>query len=144
MLRNLGLMVIEGVYFAGAVGVLFLVAPEPRQANPAVLMVLILVLLGLVPASITAWIAAGKGRGACGWFVAGFFFNWLAWLIAIWIPPVQPVEVAGGVECPQCGGRGYIMDLGTRAAVREGSMDPGSELVPCPTCQGHGVVPEGP
>ena len=117
---------------------LAIIVPDPR-ANTGRLVFLVLLLLGFVPGCVTAWLASAKGRQGCGWFVGGFFFNWLAMLIILWLPAVTAQRAyEGPVEtCPRCQGRGYVMNQAER--IRTGRTDTAVER--CPVCGGEGEVP---
>lgn len=67
-------------------------------------LLLICVLTGIA----AGWIGASKGRSGFGFFLLGLFLNLIGVLIAIGVPSLKPVAVAGGpavsgtVKCPGC------------------------------------------
>ena len=52
------------------------------------------------------WIGASKGRSGFGFFLLGVFLNLIGVLIAIGVPSLKPIAVAGDqsgtVKCPGC------------------------------------------
>ena len=65
-------------------------------------------ILGVVFSFICSIIAGRKGRGAGIWFILGFFFSWIAFIIILCLPKTQEQKESDAIQsgqmfrCPAC------------------------------------------
>jgi len=104
-----------------------------------------LLLVCLVTGLAAGIIGATKGRSGFGWFVIGFLLNIIGVLIAIGVPSVKPVVIAGAMPhavarrgkdlilCHACG-RPHRVDAPTCPHCHAGPPDPYAGQKKCYAC----------